>query len=66
MLKLEFLNSKILGGKYANNIFVGDFLSGNLYYFEVNATRTGLKMSLSGTGATGFNDGVTDAKANYL
>ncbi|MDF2769769.1 MAG: putative quinoprotein glucose/sorbosone dehydrogenase, partial [Nitrososphaeraceae archaeon] len=28
---------------YANNIFVGDINNGNLYYFEVNDRRTGLK-----------------------
>jgi glucose/arabinose dehydrogenase len=40
---IEFLNSSKLGDKYANNIFVGDINNGNLYYFEVNDRRTGLK-----------------------
>src|SRR5919112_1341623 len=40
---IEFLNSSKLGDKYANNIFVGDINNGNLYYFEVNDKRTGLK-----------------------
>jgi aldose sugar dehydrogenase len=40
---LEFLNSSKLGDKYTNNIFVGDINNGNLYYFEVNDRRTGLK-----------------------
>lgn len=39
---LEFLNSSKLGDQYANNIFVGDVTSGNLYYFTVNKSRTGL------------------------
>ena len=39
---IEFLNSSALGPKYQNNIFVGDITSGNLYFFEVNSTRTGL------------------------
>ena len=40
---IEFLNSSKLGDKYTNNIFVGDINNGNLYYFEVNDIRTGLK-----------------------
>ena len=40
---IEFLNSSKLGDKYTNNIFVGDINNGNLYYFEVNDRRTGLK-----------------------
>ena len=56
---IQFLNSKMLGEKYVNNMFVGDFLNGNLYYFEVNATRTGLKV---GSNITGLNDGTVDNK----
>lgn len=37
---LEFFNSPILGDSYANNIFVGDYNHGNLYYFELNSNRT--------------------------
>ena len=39
---IEFLNSSKLGAQYQNNIFVGDITSGNIYFFEVNQTRTGL------------------------
>ena len=39
---IEFLNSANLGSKYRNNIFVGDINNGNLYYFKVNDSRTGL------------------------
>ena len=39
---IEFLNSSKLGAQYQNDIFVGDITSGNLYFFEVNQTRTGL------------------------
>jgi len=39
---IEFLNSTNLGSKYRNNIFVGDINNGNLYYFKVNDSRTGL------------------------
>ena len=40
---LEFLNSTILGPEYAQNLFVGDINNGNLYYFELNDSRTGVK-----------------------
>jgi aldose sugar dehydrogenase len=40
---IEFLKSAKLGSKYANNIFVGDINNGNLYYFELNKNRTGLR-----------------------
>jgi aldose sugar dehydrogenase len=40
---IEFMKSSTLGQKYKNNIFVGDYNNGNLYYFEVNSTRTGIK-----------------------
>ena len=33
---IEFLDSTKLGATYANNVFVGDITSGNLYFFEVN------------------------------
>jgi glucose/arabinose dehydrogenase len=39
---IEFLNSTNLGSKYRNNIFVGVINNGNLYYFKVNDSRTGL------------------------
>ena len=40
---IEFMKSSALGEKYKNNIFVGDYNNGNLYYFELNDTRTGIK-----------------------
>lgn len=40
---IEFLNSSMLGGRYENNVFVGDINHGNLYFFELNGTRNGLK-----------------------
>jgi aldose sugar dehydrogenase len=33
----------MLGDRYENNIFVGDINHGNLYFFELNGTRNGLK-----------------------
>jgi aldose sugar dehydrogenase len=47
---IEFLHSSKLGDKYANNIFVGDYNNGNVYYLEVNEDRTGLKFDASQTG----------------
>jgi aldose sugar dehydrogenase len=41
---LEFLNSTALGPKYAYNLFVGDINNGNLYYFELDDSRTGIKL----------------------
>ena len=40
---IEFFNSTKLGDKYDDNIFVGDINYGNLYFFEVNEDRTGIK-----------------------
>ena len=45
---IKFLKTSKLGEKYKNNIFVGDINNGNLYYFQVNDTRTGLKFYTSG------------------
>jgi aldose sugar dehydrogenase len=44
---IEFLKSIVLGEKYKNNIFVGDYNNGNIYYFEVNGNRTGIKPDIS-------------------
>src|SRR5437588_7228883 len=57
---ITFFNSKMLGDQYDNNIFVGDFLNGNIYYFELNATRTGLNLD-SGNMRGGLSDGVVDS-----
>lgn len=45
---IEFFNSTKFGQNYTNNIFVGDFNNGNLYYFQVNETRNGLRFNLTG------------------
>jgi aldose sugar dehydrogenase len=50
---IAFLNSSKLGDKYKNNIFVGDITKGNLYYFEVNENRTGLKFDNSNEDSNG-------------
>ncbi len=43
---IEFLNSSKLGTKYTNNIFVGDYNGGNLYFFQINDNRNGLKLDI--------------------
>lgn len=55
---LEFLNSTALGPKYANNLFVGDINNGNLYYFELDDSRTGIK--LDENDAEDLSDQVAD------
>jgi aldose sugar dehydrogenase len=57
---IEFLKSSKLGEKYTNNIFIGDINNGNLYYFEVNKTRTGLKFNPNTQ--PGLSDMVADDK----
>ena len=54
---IDFMKSSKLGGKYLNNIFVGDYNNGNLYYFKVNETRTGIKFDRN---QTGLSDLVAD------
>ena len=40
---IEFFNSTQLGDRYTNNTFVGDITRGNLYFFEVNENRDGIR-----------------------
>ncbi len=61
---IEFLKSSKLGKEYTNNIFVGDINNGNLYYFEVNKTRTGLKFDNNQASVSGLlSDLVADDKS---
>jgi aldose sugar dehydrogenase len=53
---IEFMKSSALGQKYKNNIFVGDYNNGNLYYFELNSTRTGIKPEAGLSGLVVDND----------
>lgn len=46
---IEFFSSSRLGPEYENNIFVGDINYGNLNYFVVNNTRTGIEFDVSKT-----------------
>jgi aldose sugar dehydrogenase len=56
---IEFLDSTKLGDRYTNNIFVGNFNNGNLYFFTVNDDRTGLTFE----GSSGLEDLVADNDA---
>src|SRR5919197_4045520 len=64
---IEFLKSSKLGNRYINNIFVGDINNGNLYYFELNKGRTGLKFGdnsdYDNNQAALLSDFVADDKA---
>jgi glucose/arabinose dehydrogenase len=42
---LKFLNSKIIGKEYENDMFVGDFHNGYLYHFDLDESRTMLNTS---------------------
>ena len=64
---IEFLNSAKLGDKYVNNIFVGDIgdlTNGNLYYFEVNEDRTGIKFDSNSNSSSSSQIGLTDLVAD--
>jgi len=61
---IEFLNSSKLGDRFANNIFVGDINNGNLYYFEVNDGRTGLKFDSNSSSTGSHYIGLTDFVAD--
>jgi glucose/arabinose dehydrogenase len=41
---IEFLNSTAFGSTYENGIFAGDITSGTLYFFRLNADRTGISL----------------------
>jgi glucose/arabinose dehydrogenase len=42
---LKFLDSDKYGKEYKNDMFVGDFMRGNIYHFDLNKNRTGLSLS---------------------
>ncbi len=58
---IEFLKSTKLGPSYQNNMFVGDYKNGNLYFFKLNADRTGIQLDNSQQ-AAGLSDLVVDNK----
>jgi len=59
---IEFLNSSKLGTKYTNNIFVGDYNGGNLYFFQINDQRNELKLDEYGSA---LSDRVVDDNQEF-
>lgn len=57
---MEFLNSSKLGKKYQNNLFVGDYTYGNLYFFKLNKNRESIEFDKN---QTGLSDLVADDPA---
>jgi glucose/arabinose dehydrogenase len=55
---IGFLNSSKLGEKYRNNLFVGDYAHGNLYFFKINKNRDGIQFDKN---QTGLSDLVADS-----
>jgi glucose/arabinose dehydrogenase len=41
---LKFLDSDKYGKEYENDMFVGDFMRGNIYHFDLNKNRTALSL----------------------
>jgi glucose/arabinose dehydrogenase len=58
---IEFFNSPNLGERYTNNIFVGDIVRGNLYFFEVNENRDGISLDTTQQ-QSGLSDLVVDSE----
>jgi aldose sugar dehydrogenase len=44
---LKFLTTSKLGEKYENDLFLGSFLNGNIYHFDLNNTRDALMVPSS-------------------
>ena len=60
---IKFLTTEKLGARYHNDIFVGAFLDGRLYHFEINQNRTHLSLPsklssqvIQNWNSTGFED----------
>jgi aldose sugar dehydrogenase len=45
---IAFIDSKIFGEEYENDILVGSVKQGRIFHFDLNETRTGLDLSTSG------------------
>lgn len=57
---LEFYKSTTLGAKFSNNIFIGDINAGDLYFFEIDDNRSGVRIDPLTLGHTGLSDSVAD------
>lgn len=61
---IEFFKSSKFGKEFENNVFAGDINNGNLYFFKVNATRSGIDTSeFSDTKGSSLDDKIVDNKA---
>ena len=61
---LEFYNSSRLGNKFSNNIFVGEINAGDLYFFEIDDNRTGIRIDPSMSGQADLKDLIADPQDN--
>ncbi len=59
---IEFFKSSKFGKEFENNIFVGDINNGNLYFFKVNSTRSGIDTSKFRDKSGSLSDMVVDNK----
>ena len=60
---IEFFKSSKFGKEFENNVFVGDINNGNLYFFKVNANRSGIDTSKFRDNESGhLGDKVVDNK----
>ena len=57
---IEFLNSSKLGVKYYNNLFVGDYKNGNLYFLSLNQQREDIDINQY---SQELNDRVIDSES---
>ena len=57
---IEFLKSSKLGTDYLNNMFVGDYKNGNLYFFRLNKDRTVIENLIIINKLPGLSDLVVD------
>jgi hypothetical protein len=49
-----------LGINFSNNIFVGDINAGDLYFFNIDDNRTGIRIDPSMSGHTDLTDSIAD------
>jgi glucose/arabinose dehydrogenase len=56
---IEFLNSSKFGDGYTNNLFVGDYNGGNLYFFTLNEQRDDINLESFGNA---LSDKVVDSQ----
>jgi aldose sugar dehydrogenase len=59
---IAFIDSKIFGEEYENDLLVGSVKQGRIFHFDLNETRTGLDLSLSSS--LGGEEQLIDKIAN--